>query len=137
LAAALSIKSIFPSYFNSYLEYVKNKNVFSEGLNCDFHCMVTAYNLFESLERLAPHKNYREKKIYFDNQGLDYNRLKDLERLKLNIEYALKKFNISLNYEKEQRSISSRIEVDNEVDALNELYLLKFMVAGGIQFIIF
>jgi hypothetical protein len=55
-----------------------------------------------------------------------------MERLKNNIEFSLKKCNIFLNYEPEPMSnLTQRVEVDTEEAALNEIYLLKFIVAGG------
>ena len=92
LAAALSNKQIFARYFKSNFELFKAKYVYSRGLTCDFNCILSAYNYWTCLSRQSLPKY--QQRLYCEKNGLNYNRMVELEDMVRKVEKSLAQFNL-------------------------------------------
>lgn len=139
IASALSVKTIFSRYCKSNLEHLKSKLAYSNGLNCDFVSIVNAYNYWTHFEaNMAPRMSYNEKREHFKNCGLDYKRLKELDRVKRKIEERLRN-DYGMTYDETESALDMSglacpEDLNNTIteDAyIDQCYIIKFMVAAA------
>lgn len=65
IASALTLKNIFKKHYRSEVEAYQGKFTWSDGLFCDFNCILNAYNLWEW--KKANHIMSKKQKMKWTN----------------------------------------------------------------------
>jgi ATP-dependent RNA helicase TDRD9 len=120
IASALSLKNIFSKFFRSQIESYKNKFIYSDGLFCDFTCILNVYILWETQKINKTFNKEEQLNNWAESHGLESGRLKEMERLISDITNRLWDHNIKIT----DFPNTNKIEKGDDI-LIEDTYLIK------------
>lgn len=133
IAAGLSVKNIINKFYKSNLEFYKRMFELSGGLMCDFNAILNLYLLSEQDRRMKKKaKNNKTTDILSKNGVLDKNHLREMNQIIKQIEHRLESFGIKCEAsDLNDDAFNPRKRVADEMSALDQYYIIKFMCAAA------
>lgn len=126
LAASMSTKTFFTCYFKAHLEAFEAKWMWSAGWMCDCIATLNAYNVYEEKVRTHAFDRRGAAESWARSQMIELNRIREVEKLKTELESRLRHLNIVYD---EQLNSSSAAERNNE--DIDYYLVLKMIVCGA------
>jgi ATP-dependent RNA helicase TDRD9 len=137
IAAGLSTKTFFTCYYKSHLESFQSKWYWSEGWMCDCLAILNAYNVYERLSETGAFEKRGEDVRWAKKYMIEINRIREVEKLKRELEQRLLQANILCNRHvkiNDRRRQGQGENLDYDIDKEDQEtrnMLLKLIIAGA------